>query len=217
MRHAIWMLGLSLALSGLAAGADESSPIPRPEAEVAAFGTRATPLGVPVARLAPDGKLWIEAREARVADIIQQIATIGKLQVLVDSGATRSLSFLGLSSSPEQVLRMVSQRAGLEVRKRGEVFLVRQPRAEAPEPVARVGDETFSLLFEDGAVRDLADTLAVASGVVVEVEGDLSHTKIPLVRLEDVTFKAALEDIALLLDARLDWKEGRYVLSRELK
>lgn len=230
MRHAIWMLGLSLALSGAAARANETGPIPQPEADAPmaeleaqarhrllspAHGERAFGGQPEVARLEADGTLSLRAKNISAGDLIQQVATLGRLQVLVDADAAGMVRLINIArKTPGQALEIIARACNLEIQQRGEVFLLR--RLAPPQPGQRAEEPTFSLSFKESTAGDIVELLARQSDVPIEIEGALSHKKIGFMLLRDVSLKAALDNIALLLDAQATWKDGRYILSARL-
>ena len=200
-----------------------------------------------VAWLEADGTLSLKVKDISAADLIKQIATVGKLQVLVAPGATGRIWFINIQGkTPEQALRMVAQVMRWQVQQHGAVFFLRkaqpgqsQDLAQADEPQAdepQADEPTVSLSAKEIAVRYLAELLAqdtkatfenevVGQGVTVEqdrkatieVEEALGDRLIPFIKLSSVSVRAALDNIALLLDAQVAWKEGRYILSAKAK
>lgn len=193
-------LGIGLLCAVSSGAAAQPGPIPAP---------------VPDAKApAQDGRMRIEVEDADVADVVEDIVKRGGLQVLVDDSAAGHKVTLNLESDPVSLLRRVAQASGLEVKRNGKVFIVREPLADAPEPAE--GDK-LSLQFKDVPVGDLIEVLAVETGVPIEIEKRLSSGTFRYLNFKDQPLKPILQSIARTLEAELAWERGRYILRAAAK
>lgn len=159
-----------------------------------------------------DGTFSLRAQDIATVDLIQQIANTGNIQVLVDADVQGRLRLINISKkTPQQALEIVAWACRLEIQKRGAVFFVR--RITVAEPEQKPENPTFSLSFKDGIAGQIIELLSTQSDTPIEIDGALINRPIGFIRLQDASLQAALDSIALLLDAQVTWKEGRYVLS----